>query len=292
MSSKIIDIDPRDRRVILVASKSGLAKIAAKAYDVEYLDKMAEGMSSSLLFKLAKYGKDVFIKSKEEEFSKKSVSELKICVDKALNLGLSPILVDPSDAIKNLKFGVGNTPADGSIYVQHPIFTDAYISPPDFSRSVSKEKEAAFRQLASALGAKNLTLVNASVKTTRGFFGASVSVPDAASEVGIKVSIDKSGTFVKKVYCEYGTPRRHAWVPPDLLPWVDMDPDLRTMARDRVEGHLLRNSIILEFKEGIGVGGEIASKLAGRGFGVAGEYQSICHTVWHFDVEYHPISTQ
>jgi len=49
-------------------------------------------------------------------------------------------------------------PKDGSLYVQHPILPDYYIPPEDFARTLAKEKEAAFRQLASALGAKEVTV--------------------------------------------------------------------------------------------------------------------------------------
>jgi hypothetical protein len=50
----------------------------------------------------------------------------------------------------------------------------------------------------------------------------------------------------------------------------EMDPDLRTMARDRIEGHLLENQITLEFKEGLGAGADVAATLAGRGMTVGG----------------------
>lgn len=289
--SDIGKVDPRDRTVILVASKEGLVKLVEKAYAINFVDKLAEGLFASSFFKLAKFGKDIYLKTQREELSKKSVFDLKKEFDETFQLSTSPLLVCPSDAIRQLRFGVGQTPVDGSVYVQHPIISDAYIDPADFSRTVSKEKEAAFRQLATCLGAKSLTLVNATVKTTRGLFGSTVSLPSAASEVGIKVSLNQSGEFVRKVYSEYGLPRRSPYVPPDLQPWVEMDPDLRTMARDRIDGHLLKSAITLEFKEGIGIGGEVAATLAGRGFSASGTYEAICHSIWYFEVEYYPINT-
>lgn len=318
MISEFEKIDPRDRKVILVATKEGLIKLASRADFMETTELLPNIINDLPLLKLAKQGKnlltkinremysektlshlmqvlgnqgkDLLFKTKRERYLEKSIDELKKEVDQGLRLSTPPVLISPSDAVRIFKFGVGQTPVDGSIYIQHPIITDAYIDPADFSRTVSKEKEAAFRQLASSLGAKSLVLTNATVRTKRGLLGTTVSLPEAASEIGIVLSLDKSGTFVRKVYSEYGLPRRGPWVPPDLKPWIEMDPDLRTMARDRIEGHLLKNTITLEFKEGIGIGGEIAAKLAGRGFSVSGSYEAICHTIWYFDVEYHPIN--
>jgi len=283
-------MDSSDRKVILVASKRGLSKLASLAYVEEKLAHL-KGVSPGI-WGLGLATKKVLIKAIEKKYRDKPEDEVLSVVDDALDLGVSPVLFNPSDAVRMFKFGVGHTPSDGTVYVQHPIIPDAYINPADFSRTVSKEKEAAFRQLASALGAKKLTLINANVQTKRSIFGSSVSIPEAATQIGIKVEVDQSGSLVKKVYSEYGEPRRAPHIPPDLQPWVDMDPDLRTMARDRIEGHLLKNTITLEFKEGIGIGGEVAAKLAGRGFSITGSYSAICHSVWYFDVEYYPVKEE
>lgn len=284
------DSDPNDRKVILVASNEGLVKLAMKGYQAELIDAIADSSVYSPLGKILKYAKGEYVKHKKSEFQGKDRRELLTSVIDALDLPYIPYLVSPQDAVRRFKFGVGQTPVDGAVYVQHPIISDAYIDPAEFSRTVSKEKEAAFRQLASALGARELTLVNATIKTTRGLFGTTVSVGDAATEIGIKIAANSDGSSVRKVYSEYGAPRREPWIPPDLQPWVEIDPDLRTMARDRIDGHLLKATISLEFKEGLGVGGEVAAQLAARGFSAAGSYEKICHSIWYFDVEYYPIS--
>ena len=274
-------IDANDRKVILVASSDGLLKLATEKYMAEFLDLYDP------FDKLIKYARDKYLRRK---LATKGDVELLKDVIAALDLPYKPYHVLPYDAVRQFRFGVGQTPIDGAVYVQHPIIPDAYIDPAEFSRTVSKEKEAAFRQLASSLGAKKLTLVDAKVKTKRGLFGSKVSIGEAAAEIGIKISADMNKSFVSIVYSEYGSPRRQPWVPPDLQPWVEFDPDLRTMARDRIDGHILKSTISLEFKEGLGVGGEIATQLATRGFSASGSYKEIYHSIWYFDVEYYPIA--
>jgi len=284
MKGKNLATDPLDRKVILVASIKELRRFAAKVELDGYLPISVLGSDP---YGLAKIAKIAWAKYK---LAKVADEELVEQISNSLRLGVSLALVDPYEAMRAFKFGVGHTPVDGAVYVQHPIINDAYIIPADFSRTLSKEKEAAFRQIASTLGAKKLTLINAKVQERRGFFGMRASVPDAAAEVGVKIEIDSTGALVKRVYSEYGEPRRAPWVPPDLQPWVEMDSDLRTMARDRIEGNLTKATVTLEFKEGMGVGGAVAGKLAGKGFSLGGSYREISHSIWYFDVEYYPVS--
>jgi hypothetical protein len=68
-----------------------------------------------------------------------------------------------------------------------------------------------------------------------------------------------------------------------------MDPDLRTMARDRIEGHLLEHRVSLEFRERLGNGAELAANIAGRGLSSGVDYVRLDHSVWHFEVDYWPL---
>jgi hypothetical protein len=206
-----------------------------------------------------------------------------------LRLGIPIALYDQSEAIRLFQFGVGHTPRSGSVYVQHPILHGHYIPPEDFARVLAKEKEAAFRQLASALGAKELRLVSAEVRSKKGWLGTRVNVPEAASQLGLRVEFDNSGALVRRVHSQFGKPKLPPRVPDDLRPWVEMDPDLRTMARDRTEGHLLAHQVTLEFQERMGVGGDIAALMAGRGMTAGGSYEALHHSIWHFEAEYWPL---
>jgi len=283
------DTDPLERRVIAVATRDALISNLAAPSAVRVMESISVGIPVIALVQkaMAPVGR-LMLRRQLKEVSDDDVLKL---LSHSLDLGVPVALYSPSDAMRNFSFGVGHTPKNGSIYVQHPVLPNTYIAPEEFSRTLAKEKEAAFRQLASALGAKELRLVSARVHEKKGWFGSKLSVPDAAAQVGLKVAFDEHGSFVKKVYSRFGKPRSAPHVPSDLQPWVEMDSDLRTMARDRVEGHLLENHITLEFKEGMGVRGEVAAKVAGRGLTAAGGFERLHHSVWHFEAEYWPIES-
>jgi len=284
--------DSRDRRLIIVANRPQLIKQAAYALAIEALEKLAP-VAWGYYGGLASVASNAYKYWKRRSLNELSDLEVLQTLESDLDLGVPLVLYTPPEAIRLFKFEVGHTPKDGSVYVQHPVMPDTYIAPEEFSRTLGKEKEAAFLQLASALGAKELRLVNAKVHSKKGLFRAKVSVPEAAAEVGVKgVEYDKEGSFIRKVYSEFGKPRSAPHVPDDLQPWVDMDPDLRTMKRDRIEGHLIKNHITLEFKERMGIGGEVAAKVAGRGLTAGGKYEAIQHSVWHFEAEYWPLDDQ
>jgi hypothetical protein len=283
--------DPRDRRVIIVASREDLIHCAARASASGLFE---AALKLTLPAMAAAGGVAISVSSFAFSFGLKKMSDADILkeLESGLRLGVPVALFGPSDAIRLFKFGVGHTPKSGCVYVQHPILPDTYIPPEDFARTLAREKEAAFRQLASALGAKELRLVSAKVQSKKGFFGSTVTVPEAASQVGVKIAFDSAGSFIKTVYSKFGPPRSPPRIPDDLRAWVEVDPDLRTMARDRTEGHLLENQITLEFKEGVGAGADVATALWGRGMTAGGAYEALYHSVWHFEAEYWPLDLQ
>jgi hypothetical protein len=277
--------DPRDRRIIIVASPAELRRCASRA--------AASAVEVSVSPLLPVAGEIVFRvgMSAIANLSMRKLTEEELLqrLEDELRLGIPIALYDQSEATRLFKFDVGHMPKDGSLYVQHPILPNYYIPPEDFARTLAKEKEAAFRQLASALGAKELRLVSADVHSKKGWFGTKVSVPEVASQLGVRIEFDSNGSFVRRVYSRFGRPRQPPHVPKDLRAWVEMDPDLRTMARDRTKGHLLQHHITLEFKECMGAGGDVAAAVAGRGLTAGGAYEALYHSVWHFEAEYWPL---
>lgn len=273
-------VAPRDRQVILVASRDQLVDYALKASATTPLTKLGSLLSG------------VVGETARREFKLRALKKLD---DRSLvreieaSLGIARLTrFTPAEATRFFDFGVGHSPQGGAIYVQHPVLADAYIAPEDFSRALAKEKEAAFRLIASALGARELRLVSAKVHTKKGLFKTTISIPEAATEVGVKATFDSTGSVVSSVASTFGEPRKRPHVPQDLKSWVTMDPDLRTMARDRIEGSLLEHNVTLEFKESSNVGGDVAAKVAGRGLTAGGSYEQLAHSVWNFSVSYWP----
>ncbi|MBI3200077.1 MAG: hypothetical protein HYZ29_00960 [Myxococcales bacterium] len=281
------DTPPLDRSVILVASRDDLVSCTSRAVAVasQALNKLWMGP----FFPVDKFAQKVGTLTGPLLYGRRTEEELLQQLEKVLDLGVPVVRYEPSEAVRLFRFGIGHTPRGGTIYVQHPLFTDSYLAPEEFSKTLAREKEAAFRQLASSLGARELRLTSAEARTEKRSFGAKVSIPEAATQVGVKVVFDERGGLVKQVYSRFGPPRHPPRVPDDLRGWAEMDPDLRTMARDRIEGHLLENRLTLEFKQSMGVGGEIAARVAGKGLTASGTFETLFHSVWHFEAEYWPI---
>ncbi|MCG5525878.1 hypothetical protein LRB11_13200 [Ectothiorhodospira haloalkaliphila] len=282
------DTDPRDRKVIIIASRDELIDLAARAFESSVAGLTSPFSTRPSLFhpNLGFNLASMLMKGKMRKWSDDSLLNH---LEAELKLGVPIALYQQSQASRLFRFGVGLTPKSGCIYIQHPILVNHYIPPEDFARTLSREKEAAFRQLASSLGAKELRLMSIEVQSKKGIFGGKVSLSKVASQVGIGIKLDKKGNITKRIYSRFGKPSSTPKIPADLAPWVERYPDLRTMARDRTEGHLLESHVTLEFKEGMGVAANIAAIVAGRGLTAGGSYEALHHSLWHFEVEYWPL---
>lgn len=271
-------VDPKDRPVIIVASQAEIQQVALGLAGKQIGNTILAPSSTANFFKAFKTIQGALNSTPEERFL--------VVLEEVLDLKHRIYWYESSEAKKLFKFDVGYTPKNGVILVQHPIEHERYIIPTEYSYRLSREKEAAFRQIVAALGAKELRLINAEIKERRGFWGGSLSVKQAATQVGIRADFDKSGSLVKSVYSRFSKPDSSPRVPLDLQQWVDSDPDLKTMVRGRLEANLEYDRVTLEFSEKMGIGGEIAAKIASQGLSFGGKYERVFHSVWYYEVEY------
>jgi hypothetical protein len=272
---------PDGRTAILVADRDALLSQAGK------LGPMATVALNALVgWPARKVTQHMTEAAIRKYYSDKDDAFLMAEFENSLGLNVPIARFTPSEARRLFRFDVGHTASNGTLYLRHPTFEDRYIAPAEFSRILAREREAAFRQLAAALGARQLELVQASVKTKKELFGSKVSIPEAAADVGIKASFDSDGSFRRQVYATFGKPLSIPHVPADLEPWVAMDPDLRTMARARTEANQLSIRVNLEFKQTQSLGGQVAAKVAGRGLDIGGTYKELSHSTWSFEVHF------
>lgn len=207
-----------------------------------------------------------------------------------LSLSTEIICIDPSNA-RSLKLGIGDKPTNGSFYIKHPLLEDFYIRPSEYELTLAREKEAAFRTLASSLGAKSITLLDAKFLDSSGNVKVNTKAMQAVStNIGISAKFDKNGVVSREVCSIFGPPRKPPFIPEELKMWTEFDPDLRTMARDRLEGHLIKHRISLKFKDSISGGGKIAAEIADKGLDIGGSISKNVSSVWIFEVEYFPIT--
>jgi len=220
--------------------------------------------------------------------SRESPDELRATISRILDLGAPLAVVSQEHATQRFRFDVGGVPRAGRIYIRHPHTLDRYLAPEDFSVTVARAKEAAVRQLASALGAKKLVLVSGTVHKKRSFFSLSVPIKEVAAEIGIRAEFDAKGEVLRSVYSEFGPPTAPPYVPDDLRPWVEADLDLRTMVRTRIEGNLMKDQVRMEFSDSLHAGASVAAKVASLNVGAAAQYRRLHRSTWQFEVEYWP----
>lgn len=210
-------------------------------------------------------------------------------IKEKLSLSTEIFCIDPSDAV-SIKLGIGDKPTNGSFYIKHPLLKDFYIRPSEYELTLAREKEAAFRKLASSLGAKSITLLDAKFLDSKGDAKVNAKVMDTLkTKIGISANFDKSGAVIREVSSEFGPPRRLPYVPEELKAWTEFDPDLRLMAHDRLEGHLIKHRISLRFQDKNTGGGKIAAEIAKKGLDIGGKISKNVSSVWVFEVEYYPI---
>lgn len=204
----------------------------------------------------------------------------------------SPLKVIAPEETNTLNLTFGEIARNGSFYIKHPIITNVYIPFSTYSETLLKEKGAAFRSLASSLGAKTINLVDAKFYDAKGTIIAKADIAEKISaNLGISANFEKDGKLQRSVFCEYGKPRHEPKIPDDIKKWVEIDPDLRLMARDRLEGHLIRNRVTLSFDEKSVSNANLAAKIADRGLDIGGGYQKSNSSKWLFEVEYYPIES-
>lgn len=201
---------------------------------------------------------------------------------------LPAIHLSPEAAQRAFRFDVGHYPVDGTVYSQHPCFPNHYLLPAEFQVRVAREKVAAFKQLAAALGAKRMTLLTASTTDRRGLLGAKVSLQEAAAQIGMSAAISASDSVLEQCYAEFDDPGRSPFVPDELCSWVAMDANFRTMVANRTKARQRIDRVCLEVRETAGLTAEATARLAGKGLELGGKYQKLAHSIWSYEIEYWP----
>ena len=259
------------------ATLLGASALAAKKYGLS-----KEGVKEGLRDATTLANTLLSIKDKPELDLEEKLNKLSL----NLNLPVSITYV-PLDQAGSLELGIGGIPVDGSFYISHPILENVFIRPAEYTAVLAKEKEAAFMNLASALGAKTIRLESFYIKESGGFFGSKVKPNILAQQIGINARFDSKGQLEKNIYKEFNKPKFSPHVPDEIQQWTKIDPDLRQLAKDRLTNNLSNINVKLSFKEVNTGGAQIALALAGKKLNIGGEYQTINESSWDFSVEFY-----
>lgn len=274
------NIDAKDRPAIVVATPAGLELVALKV-----AKKQVSQITKDMKFWLF-WGNFLGPNLVPSRFKATPEELFVAALEWALDLEGKVYWYDPIEATRLFRFDIGHVPQDGEIFVQHPTSPNHYILASEYSRWAAREKEAAFRRLAAALGAKEIRLVSAEVKSSSRGIKTSIPLQQIANQIGISAQFDKKNSLVKGVHSKFGKPSSSPKIPQDLESWVDADPDLKTMAYGRLEANLEYDKVTLEFYEKTGVSGEIAAKLMSKELSFGNKQEDTVHSIWHYEIEY------
>lgn len=233
-------------------------------------------------------GHDLYTRLATKDLRNTSESDLLDRLNIALELGIDLKLIDPSTALKSLKFDQGHIPQNGVIYIHHPINPGHYIEAKIYSQAIATEKCEAFQQLAASLGAKRISLTSVHYSELKSGMKLKAPIEEAGATIGLQINADESGKITEKIVKEFGQPAfNKPHVPTHLEKWVNADSRLKTMVSDRLIANATKTSLTLEFSESLGMGATISAKLKdGETIG-SYDHKAISKTSWSFDVEYY-----
>jgi hypothetical protein len=188
----------------------------------------------------------------------------------------------PEEAVSKFKFQ--DHPISPSVYFRHPYDFSRYLTPNTVNVLLAREKLFVFKEVAGCLGAKTITLCHADVRGHRWL--SRTSIADAANQIGIGVSSEKSTDEFSYVFASFDRPAGQPHVPERLKLWVDSERDLQSLIHGRLETKQRRESVIMHVEERSAFHGSIVARYAKLGLNTGGAFQSLHKSLWRYDVEF------
>lgn len=192
---------------------------------------------------------------------------------------------------RKLKFSKGEKPTENSFFVKHPYISDFYIRPETYQIQLAKAKETVFTQLAMALGASKIRMLNISTQTSNKKIKTSVPL----IQYGLLTNLGVTFDAVTKEYCSkeltFNQPDRLPDIPEHLREWVDQDMDLQTMYEGRKNGqqqktHRVALQYFNETKGGVQITGSLLNIL-NQEFDAKIMQEKFEATTLLFEIDYH-----
>lgn len=178
----------------------------------------------------------------------------------------------------------------GIVYVAHPAQPNFYIRMADFHQYLIQEKRAEFVKLASALGAKEIRLVEKE-KSQRGMSGeVSASVPQVGDSVDLGFHSASGSTIdtnfnigVQGADVPYGFPKI-----PSGLKWLKMEPLWATMASARLENWITKYNVTFSYNSDFDINAELSAKILNTGLKCGGTFKAFRSIQQEYEVIFFP----
>ncbi|MDE6648872.1 MAG: hypothetical protein K2K45_02975 [Muribaculaceae bacterium] len=191
-------------------------------------------------------------------------------LNKEKELYLSVISVESLRASR-ISFPVGH-PMVGQVYVAHPVAPDKYILLDDHALAITEEKIREFCYFVQCMGATKISIkfsnasdkLSATVNTSNKGGGISVNSIDVdikaeeASDNRMRERLKHLMLFNQEFY-----PVAKPYIPDDLS-WFDQEPSWKQLAKQRMNGSLIRHCEHIEIKKSQVVQCDEMEELSGR----------------------------
>lgn len=274
--AKLIMPNPKDRRIIIVASEAKKQELECKI-DWRALATPALPLALVMPAGLAVAGVALLAStSRRFKFFRKRT--------------LPYLVFDPITARELFEFTM-NHPSDGVTYACCDAEPLEYVPIARFHRYMYESKLVAFQELCSNLGVKKCTVIyeEKNGKEIKGRAGAS-GIPTAAGPASANASYSatKDDSESARITMEYPRPRK---APVETnTGWMIGEPTWKKMQKLRLERDLEKYIAEFSYTDDLGITADVAAKLSSIGLNIGGTYNKMQSRMWRFDVSFWPRS--
>lgn len=196
-----------------------------------------------------------------------------------------PVRVTPDEARR--RFDLGGLPRDHHVYVRDPLDHSGrrYLIAASAATDVLHRKIASFLEVATYLGARRIELRNVEVRARGG--GATVGLDVLAQQVGFRGRVASESDHRISVVLDLAPSRRRPEVPAGLVPFVDREPMLKSMAVAAERGVATRFEVVIETREALAIEAHLEGlQWANAGVSLGGDLKRVDTTQWEFVVHF------
>ncbi len=265
------DLDPRERRLVIIASGETAQKLRRKIdWKSALLGALPLASTASIagLFLLAPFGLGIF-----SIFVKR----------KKLPYPLFNII----EARDQFSYPV-NHPIDGGVYACCDAEPMLYVPVSSFHRYMYEKKMSAFHQLCANLGVRRCLALHAEEDGKDITARINASIPTAAGPVSVGANGGRKSNSSERATVFLEFPRPNSSPIQTCSAWMNGEPTWTMMQTLRLTRNLRHYSAEFDYSEEFGINGEVAAKLSGIGLGLGGKYEEMKRRKWVFDVEFWP----
>ncbi len=193
--------------------------------------------------------------------------------------------LDPVAATSRFVFIPGH-PVDGTVYGLLPSSHDRYVPLAQLDELEKQRRLGGCKALLGALGARTVEVVSSDSALSAGEGSVGVAIPSKSADGLVQAA--KSGTTSRRIFAEFGPPRRAPYVPEKHRVWLDGDAALAALCENRLEHSLLRDEFTFQTARDSRISADVCAGFSNLGFAVGGAYQTVRVETWRCEATFWP----